>query len=228
MNIKKDIIGIVGGMGSYATLNIFKRILDAFEAKKEWDRPRIIIDNNCTLPSRSRALLYHEKFEEVADGLANSVKHLIDAGANIIILGSNTGHLFLDEIYKRVPESKKYIINFIELLGRDVADSRIDQILLLGTEATVDFNIYKHFLKDINVVTPPQEKVKEIDYFIEIVKQNVIKDSDYDKFKKLLLSFENEHIVLGCTELPIMYEKIKEEVDKNIFDPINSFIKYIK
>ncbi|MGE4321147.1 MAG: aspartate/glutamate racemase family protein [Acholeplasmataceae bacterium] len=228
MNIEKDIIGIVGGMGSYATLNIFKRILDSFEAKKEWDRPRIIIDNNCTLPSRSRALLYNEKFEEVAHGLSSSVKLLLDAGANIIVLGSNTGHLFLDEIYKRVPESKKYIINFIELLGKDVAANNVNEILLLGTEATIDFNIYKYFLNGIKVVTPSQEKVKEIDYFIEIVKQNVIKDSDYDKFKSLLLSFENKNIVLGCTELPIMYEKIKGDIDKNIFDPINSFIKYIK
>ena len=36
MDIKKDVIGIVGGMGSYATLNIFKRILDSFEAEKEY------------------------------------------------------------------------------------------------------------------------------------------------------------------------------------------------
>ena len=35
-----ETIGIVGGMGSYATLDFFRRILDAFPAEKEWDRPR--------------------------------------------------------------------------------------------------------------------------------------------------------------------------------------------
>ena len=40
-----ETIGIVGGMGSYATLDFFRRILDAFPAEKEWDRPRIVIDN---------------------------------------------------------------------------------------------------------------------------------------------------------------------------------------
>ena len=46
-------IGILGGMGSYATCAIFQRLLDAFPAEKEWDRPRILIDNNCAMPSRT-------------------------------------------------------------------------------------------------------------------------------------------------------------------------------
>ena len=228
MDIKNDVIGIVGGMGSYATLNIFKRILDSFEAEKEWDRPRIIIDNICTLPSRSRALLYNEKYEEVASGLASSVKGLINSGASIVILSSNTGHLFLNEIYNRVPESKKYIVNFIELLSNDLKKDNVKEVLLLGTEATVDFNIYKDFLRGINVITPNEEKVKEINYFIEIVKQNKINEEDILNFKNLLLSFENKNIILGCTELPVMYELVKEKIDKNIYDPMDSFIKYLK
>ena len=48
----KMVIGIVGGMGSYATLHFFQKLLEATPAEKEWDRPRIIIDNRCTMPSR--------------------------------------------------------------------------------------------------------------------------------------------------------------------------------
>ncbi|MDD2559802.1 MAG: amino acid racemase [Acholeplasmataceae bacterium] len=228
MDIRKDVIGIVGGMGSYATLNIFKRILDAFEANKEWDRPRIIIDNYATLPSRSRALLYNEQYDVVLNGLSNSVKNLIHAGANIIILGSNTGHLFLEEIYKKVPESRGLIVNFIELLGKDVKKENIKEVLLLGTEATVDFNIYKNHLSGIKVLTPSEEKVKEINYFIEVVKQNIIKDEDITNFKQLLISFKADNIILGCTELPVLYEKKVENININVFDPINSFINYLK
>ena len=48
----RDVIGILGGMGSYATLHFFEAILNAFPAEKEWDRPRVLIDNRCTMPSR--------------------------------------------------------------------------------------------------------------------------------------------------------------------------------
>ena len=228
MDIKKDVIGIVGGMGSYATLNIFKRILDSFEAEKEWDRPRIIIDNVCNLPSRSRALLYNEKYDEVADGLSDSVRNLIRSGANIVILSSNTGHLFLNEIYKRTPESKEFIVNFIELLSNDIKKENIDEVILLGTEATVDFNIYKEYLDGVKVNTPNELDVKVINYYIEKVKQNKVTNDDVINFKELLLKFNEKNIILGCTELPVIYELIEDKIDKNIFDPINSFIKYLK
>ena len=39
------VIGIIGGMGSYATIDFFRRLVDAFPAEKEWERPRIIVDN---------------------------------------------------------------------------------------------------------------------------------------------------------------------------------------
>ena len=59
--VKKEfIIGILGGMGTYATIHLFEQYAELFKAEKEWDRPRIIIDNNCTMPSRVRAVLYDE------------------------------------------------------------------------------------------------------------------------------------------------------------------------
>ena len=64
---KTNTIGILGGMGSYATVEIFRRMVEAFPAEKEWDRPRILIDNNCIMPSRVRAILYNEKREELLE-----------------------------------------------------------------------------------------------------------------------------------------------------------------
>ena len=57
MEHKDLIIGVLGGMGTYATIHLFKQYAEIFEAKKEWDRPRMIIDNRCTMPSRVRAIL---------------------------------------------------------------------------------------------------------------------------------------------------------------------------
>lgn len=56
--MKDLVIGVLGGMGTYATINLFKQYAEVFPAEKEWERPRIIIDNRCTMPSRVRAFLY--------------------------------------------------------------------------------------------------------------------------------------------------------------------------
>ena len=66
------VVGILGGMGTYATVDFFKRLADSFPAEKEWERPRMIIDNHCTMPSRVRALLYREKRKELVDDLVGS------------------------------------------------------------------------------------------------------------------------------------------------------------
>lgn len=233
MAIGKDVIGIVGGMGSYATLNIFERLLNAFDGKTEYDRPRIIIDNYCTLPSRSRALLYNEHRDIVVSGLADSVKKLMDFGANLILLGSNTAHLFLDAILERVPESRPYIVNIVEKCAEYVASASVKDVLLLGTDATVDLGMYKRIFSGhgTEITSPTADKQKEVVELIEAVKQNNISDKTVDDFARLLLDANAENIVLGCTELPVLYEKCLRrnwEIDKKIFDPIDSVIKYLK
>ena len=69
MNSKPYAIGVLGGMGTYATIHLFRQYAEMFPAEKEWDRPRIIIDNRCTMPSRVRAALYGENRERlIRDG----------------------------------------------------------------------------------------------------------------------------------------------------------------
>ena len=71
---KKDfVIGVLGGMGTYATINMFKQYADIFAAEKEWDRPRIIIDNRCTMPSRVRAAIYNENVEQLVEQMSDSL-----------------------------------------------------------------------------------------------------------------------------------------------------------
>lgn len=105
MSDKEFCIGILGGMGTYATVNLFKQYADVFNAIKEWDRPRIIIDNRCTMPSRVRAFLYNENREKLIFEMTDSINNLIRSGATHIILACNTSHLFLDEILRKYKEN---------------------------------------------------------------------------------------------------------------------------
>ena len=78
--MKDLVIGVLGGMGTYATINLFKQYAEVFPAEKEWERPRIIIDNRCTMPSRVRAFLYHENVERLIDEMADSIDGLLKIG----------------------------------------------------------------------------------------------------------------------------------------------------
>ena len=100
-------IGIMGGYGAYAGLHFYERVLEEFKTGREIDYPHIIMDNDFTMPSRTRALLYGEAYEEVVFDIASSAKRLIGAGADYIIMCCGTAHAFLPDVYRTCPELKK-------------------------------------------------------------------------------------------------------------------------
>lgn len=230
----EKIIGIVGGFGSYATLHFFKQILDAFPAEKEWDRPRILIDNYCTLPSRVRCILYDEKKPEIIAGLSSSIKNLINMGSTHIIITCNTAHYFLDEVYINVPESKSKVIHIIEETAIKLSEKNINEVSLLASEGTIIAKIYdKIFEKyDIKINSPNEKDFNKIRELIETVKQNKKLDENIkNKFVKLVLEQKSKNIILGCTELPIIYDEFKESdeiININFYNPLTIAIDNIR
>lgn len=229
--MKKDlVIGILGGMGTYATIHAFKQYAEIFEAEKEWDRPRIIIDNRCTMPSRVRAYLYKENEDVLVEQMEESISNLIKSGANKIILACNTSHLFLEKIYNRNPILKEYVVNIIECCSNKIKKSNINgKILILGSEGTIDSEIYQKSLteENINYDVPKKEEYEMIRMCIEAVKQNKFTSEAKDVFCEL--AKRNSSCILGCTELPILYEKYKDCIKGiEVYDPIKVTLEYIK
>lgn len=220
--MKNDfVIGVLGGMGTYATIHLFQQYAVVFQAEKEWDRPRIIIDNRCTMPSRVRAFLYDENVDQLVDEMADSMQHLKDSGCTRIILACNTSHLFLPKIFKKVPGLEKSVIHIINTCVNQIVADEIKTVYLLGSEGTIDSGIYQNALEDkgVECLCPRPEEYSMLRSCIEAVKQNKYSD----KVKKFFLELTNryEACILGCTELPILYEKYKDEVTcKRIYDPL--------
>lgn len=231
---KNKVIGIMGGFGSYATLNFFEQILDSFPAEKEWDRPRILIDNYCTLPSRVRCILYGEHKEEIIEGMSNSISNLINAGAKKIIISCNTAHYFLDDVYGNVPESKGVIINIIEELAKKLSEDDVEEVSLIASEGTLMSELYQNTFKKygIKINAPSESDFPKLRDLMEVVKQNKPIDSKVkEDFLDLLKEQKDNSIILGCTEFPVLYKHTKDEVknlNMTIYDPLDVAILKIK
>ena len=229
MNKQDLVIGILGGMGTYATINLFNDYAKVFPAEKEWDRPRIIIDNRCTMPSRVRAYLYNEKKEELIEEMTESMSYLSKAGCTRIILACMTSHLFLPKIYDKLPELKNKVINLIDNCSKIVADDKAKEVYLLGSEGTIDSKIFQKALAKYKIMctVPSKEEYTIMRDCIEAVKQNkYTKDT-----KKKFLSLINraDRVILGCTELPILYQKYYKDITcKKIYDPLELALETLK
>ena len=230
--MKKEelIIGILGGMGTYATINLFRQYAEVFSAEKEWERPRIIIDNRCTMPSRVRAFLYQENVDLLVNEMAESLYNLMQLGCNRIILACNTSHLFLPMIYQKHPELKTCIVNIIDKCVTRIVNDKINEVYLLGSEGTIDSKIYQNALseKGVDCIVPKTEEYSMLRKCIEAVKQNKYSDDIKHTFIGLINRYDN--CILGCTELPVLYEKYRQEITCRglIYDPLFLALEDIK
>lgn len=233
-------IGIIGGFGAYATLNFYKRILESFASESERNYPHIIMDNNFTMPSRTRALLYDEEYDEIVRSIAKSMKLMLDQQADKIILVCGTAHCFLKDVYQIIPQARERVMDIIEILGGEINRQGQTNALVIAAEGALLKEIYPLKLKKygISCINPQKEYYEEIRYFIECVKQNNINTDSAVRFITFLEGFSSSNIILGCTEFPILVNYIhnlsKNEIMEQqwkkykFYDPLETVIQELK
>lgn len=228
----QDVIGILGGMGSYATLHFFEMVLKAFPAQKEWDRPRILIDNRCTMPSRVLAVLEGVKYDQLVEELTDSVRSLIRSGATKIILACNTSHCFLKDIYANVSEAEGKIVSIIDACCGEIAAAGESEVSLIASEGTIQSGVFAQGLEPHGVVvrSPENEQYLMQRELIEAVKQDQITDAVVEKFIELVKSFAGDALILGCTEFPVLFSRVPEGTFGNIriYDPLECAIRVLQ
>jgi len=233
-NSQGIVIGILGGMGSFATLNIFEQILRAFPADKEWERPRIVIDNRCTMPSRVRAILYDEKKDAVYREMLESLILLVnEAKCSDIIVGCNTAHYFLESILLQHSYLSDKVHNIIDSCMKETKMRGINKAYLMASEGTIDTGIYSNYAQHygIEILNPTILEQSDIRGFIECVKQNNYKENNLKDFTRFINSVNCDTVILGCTELPVLYQNSLNygySYDVMVIDPIECVINEIK
>jgi len=231
--MKNYTIGILG-VASYATADLFKRVVDAFPAEKEWDRPRIIIDNYCTMPSRVRAILYHENEEIVINKITKGIENLIAYGADRVIVDCNTAHYYVRYAIENIPGSAEVVIDIIDNLGKVISRKYPGKISasLIASEGVIDTGIYKNSFEKykINVNNPNRNDLKLIREMIEAVKQNKINEYYLESFCDYVNNIKDEYVIIGCTEIPVLYENAKKNgytISRKLFDPLQCAINVL-
>lgn len=228
----QDVIGVLGGMGSYATLHFFDELLKAFPAEKEWDRPRILIDNRCTMPSRVLAVLEGKQYDQLVAELSDSVRSMLSAGATKIVLACNTSHCFLEDICQNVPEARGKIVSIIEACCREIAAAGEKEVALIASEGTIRSGVFEKALAPYGVTIriPENEQYLMQRELIEAVKQDHITPDVIRRFVELISSFDNDALILGCTEFPVLFSLVPAENFEHIriYDPLMSVIRILQ
>ena len=203
---KPKTIGILGGMGPQATVDLYNEIIRQTPIKEEQDHLPIIIFSNPKIPDRTKALIAGG--EDPLPLLTYSAQVLEKAGADFIIIPCNSAHHYLPQIRKAVSIP---ILNMIAETADFIRQHfpQEKRVGLLATTGAIKVGIYSTTFKKrgLEMIHPEeatqQSLVMRAIYDIKAKKPLTPAKRRLKQAADELISKGCSLIVMGCTEVPL-------------------------
>ena len=209
MSARRPIIGILGGMGPEATVELMRRVLVATPASDDRDHVHLLVDSNPDVPSRIAALI-ERTGESPERELVDMAKRLQVAGADALAIACNTAHAYAPAITRSVPLP---LLDMIELTASRIAAMalRHRRIGLLASTAVVNLGLYARALQRHGIETTAPQRQPELMDVIRTVKRGDTGPATRRSFAQIaddLLAQGVDLLLIACTELSLLADSI--------------------
>lgn len=211
-------IGLLGGMSWESTVTYYQII-------------NTVIKEKLGGFHSARCLLYSVDFHEIeacqssgdwekcGDILAEAAQRLEQAGADFIVICTNTMHKVAPQVQDAVSIP---LLHIAEATAQELKKSHIDKVGLLGTIYTMEQDFYKAKLQEagIEVLIPEEEDRQRVNYII--FQELCLGVLDDNSRQTLLVVIDKlaqqgaQGIVLGCTEIGLLVQQ--QDTDLPLFD----------
>ena len=212
-------IGLIGGM-SWESSSEYYRIIN------ETVRERLggLHSAECIMYSADfeqiENLQHQGKWEELTKLMLNFAQKLEGAGADFIVICTNTMHKMAEEVENNtnIP-----LLHIADATAGKIIEKGLGKLGLLGTNFTMEEDFFKKRLEEkynIEVIIPSQNDREIIDSVIyHELCLGIIKQSSKEKYKEVinrLISDGADGVILGCTEIPLLVSQ--GDVEMPVFD----------
>lgn len=207
-------IGIIGGMGPAATIDLYKKMVDQTPAEKDQDHIHVIIDSYPQIEDRTGYILHGGK--NPAPRLVESAKRLEAAGADALIMPCNTAHYFAKDIESAVNIPLIHIVRCsAEAIKNNYPETK--KIGLIATTGTIKAGVYGNILKEYGFETINLPEAVENNIMDCIYKG--VKAGKTEEYSKLFQQCVDEItdlgadlLIEGCTEIPLLMPYVKTKL----------------
>lgn len=222
-------IGIIGGMSYESSIHYYERINNQVNEIAGGLTCAQLIIYNVNFED-IRKLMLNNDWNKIGEELGKIAKILENAGADYIVIATNTMHKLADYVQSQISIP---LIHIADCVADKCKKNNVLNVGLLGTKYTMVEDFLKNRLKEngLTVTTPQnEENINEIDRIIfdELCKGE-IKDRSrqyyIDVINNMIKQNNIEGVILGCTEIEMLIKK--EDLDIPIFDTTQSHIDSI-
>jgi aspartate racemase len=160
-----------------------------------------------------------ERWDLVAQGLSEAARALAMAGADVILIATNTMHIVFDQVAASVNVP---MLSLLDAVGEAIQQRGMETVGLLGTTFTMEKPFYQRALaeKGIQVIVPDadeRELVNDVIYNELVVGD--IRDESRQAFVDIIGRLARrgaQGVILGCTEIPLLVSE--EDAGMPLFD----------
>ena len=200
-------IGMLGGMSWESTAIYYREINEGIKIKTGSLQSAKIILNSVDFQEIER-LQRSENWAETANILKGAAKSVERAGADFLIICTNTMHIVAPEIIEHLSIP---VLHIADATGEKLVKEGIRNVGLLGTNFTMEKSFYKDHLLEkygIETVVPSKEDRALIHKIIyEELCCGIIHQSSQDCYFQVIEKLKRigaEGIILGCTEIGML------------------------
>ena len=216
-------LGVLGGMGSKATVQLFDIIVENTTAELDQEHLNIVILNKACIPDRTANLLQSQK-EVLLPHFLGAMKELECLSVQNVVIPCNTSHLLFDDLQNY---TNLNIINMPKETLHYLFLSKLPKhAYVLGTLGTTNLRLFDLFNEyGIKIVYPPAEVCCNVQRIIYQIKNTVNHNMDelVDELVLLMKNLKDQSdeemvFILGCTELSLLNKTKLEQF--NYIDPL--------
>lgn len=212
-------IGLIGGMTWESTLEYYRIINERIKADLGgFHSGRILMDSldfDEIEKCQSRGA-----WDESADILADSAERLEKAGADLLLICTNTMHKVAGAVAARV---RAPLLHIVDVTAERILRAGLKTVGLLGTRFTMEQDFYKGRLEEkfgLTVLVPDAEGRSVVDGVIyNELTFGIISPESRSKYVGIIEGLAGrgaEGVILGCTEIPLLVRQ--EDVRIPVFD----------
>jgi aspartate racemase len=211
-------VGILGGMGPLAGIELHKLIVDATPASQDQDHLQVVLFTNPSIPDRTQSLR-DDDGELFAHAAGESVAELERMNVNVIVVACMTAHSRLKQIQQR---TRTPILSAMPLVHSALTTHYPQKkIALLATPGSINSKVYTENSTGVDWLIPDSETQQQVTDAIYKIKAGSTLAGSHKLLKAMtaLKEIGAETFILGCTELGLLFADLQER-NYSVIDPM--------
>jgi aspartate racemase len=201
------VIGLIGGMSWNSTLEYYRLINEGVSHRLGGlHSARLVL---YSLDFEEIELTQREaRWDEAADIIVKAGTGLKQAGADFLVICTNTMHKLADVV---AGKTGLPLLHIVDVVGGSIIEHGLHRVGLLGTRFVMKQGFYQERLQKrfgIDVIAPTEDEQTAVhDIIYQELCQGRIEDASRRNCIEIIKALTErgaEGIILGCTELPLL------------------------